>query len=78
MRIDLQIPAHLCQQVAADFFLPILEGRVFSAEVQGAVGGPVSCAASASEFAARTGTLNANILGHICPRVSLKWQASKP
>lgn len=37
MRIDLQIPAHLCQQVAADFFLPIFQGRVFFAEVQAAM-----------------------------------------
>ena len=34
MRIDIQIPAHLRHQVAADFFLPILEGGVFFAEVQ--------------------------------------------
>jgi hypothetical protein len=29
MRIDLQIPAHLGQQVAANFFLSILEGGEF-------------------------------------------------
>jgi len=34
MRIDLQIAAHLRQQVAADFLLPILEGGEFWAEVQ--------------------------------------------
>ena len=37
MRIDFQIPAHLRQQVAADFFLAILEGGEFFAEVQTAM-----------------------------------------
>jgi hypothetical protein len=37
VRIDLKIPAHLGQQVAADFFLPILEGREFVAVIQAAV-----------------------------------------
>jgi hypothetical protein len=34
MRIDIRVPAHLCQQVAADFFIPILEGGEFFAEVE--------------------------------------------
>src|SRR5438270_483296 len=37
MLIDIQIPAHLRQQVAADFFLAILEGGEFCAEVQAAM-----------------------------------------
>src|SRR2546428_2250457 len=37
MRIDVQIPAHLRQQVVADFFLPILKGGEFFAEVQAAM-----------------------------------------
>ena len=32
MLIDFQIPAHLCEQIAADFFLPILEGGEFFAK----------------------------------------------
>jgi hypothetical protein len=34
MRIDIQVPAHLRQEVAADFFLPILKGGEFFADVQ--------------------------------------------
>src|SRR5579863_976473 len=34
MRIDLQVPAHLRQEVTTDFFLPILKGGEFPAEVQ--------------------------------------------
>src|SRR5580693_4535967 len=34
MWIDVQVPAHLRQQVAADFFLPILEGGEIVAEIQ--------------------------------------------
>src|ERR1035438_9605689 len=34
MRIDLQIPAHLDKEVAADLFLSILEGSEFSSEIQ--------------------------------------------
>jgi hypothetical protein len=37
MWIDIQIAAHLRQQVAADFFLSILEGGEFLAEVQAAM-----------------------------------------
>ncbi|MGP8243888.1 MAG: hypothetical protein ACLQVN_05140 [Bryobacteraceae bacterium] len=40
MRIDFQIPAHFRQQVAADFFLPILEGGEFFAAVQAAMAAP--------------------------------------
>ena len=34
MRIDLQIAAHLSQQVATDFFLPIFQGGEFLTEIQ--------------------------------------------
>ncbi|MGI8745214.1 MAG: hypothetical protein ACR2NN_22105 [Bryobacteraceae bacterium] len=34
MRIDLQIPAHFRQQVGADLFVSILEGREFFTEIQ--------------------------------------------
>ena len=37
MWIDIQIPAHLRQQVAADFFPTILEGGEFPGEVQAAM-----------------------------------------
>src|SRR5690348_17219514 len=37
MRIDIQIPAHLRQEVAANFFLPILKGGEFFTEVQAAM-----------------------------------------
>ena len=37
MRIDIEIAAHFRQQVVADFFLPILEGGEFLAEVQAAM-----------------------------------------
>ena len=37
MRIDLQIRAHLGQQVAADLLLAILEGGEFVAEVEAGV-----------------------------------------
>ena len=37
MRIDLQIPAHLDKEVAADLLLSILEGGEFSSEIQTAM-----------------------------------------
>ena len=37
MWIDLEIPAHFRQQVATDFFLPILEGGKFFAVVLAAM-----------------------------------------
>jgi hypothetical protein len=81
MWIDIQIPAHLRQQVAADFFLPILEGGEFLAEVQAAmaaltfVSHKVTKDLPASrqllhaplEFRA----LHCSILGQICPNVKL-------
>src|ERR1017187_7084642 len=82
MRTDLQIPAHLRQQVAADFFVPILEGRVFFAEAQAAVAAlslighelasdlhaPRQLLYSPLEF----GALHDSILGQMCPHVKLK------
>jgi hypothetical protein len=79
MRIDVQIPAHLRQQVAADFFLPILKGGEFFAEVQAAMAAlafighklardllaPSQVLYSPLEFR----TLHTSILGQMCPNV---------
>ena len=64
MRIDIQVLAHLRQQVAADFFLAILEGGEFFAEVQTAMAaltfighklaGDLACGVPTSVLAART------------------------
>lgn len=37
MPIDLQIAAHFNQQVAADLFLPVLQGSKFLAQIQTAM-----------------------------------------
>jgi hypothetical protein len=37
MRIDLQVPAHLDKEVAADLLLSILKGGEFSSEIQTAM-----------------------------------------
>jgi hypothetical protein len=79
MRIDIQIPAHLRQQVVTDFLLPILEGGEFFAEVQPAMAAfplvghklagdlltPRQPLHSTREFR----TLRDSILGQICPDV---------
>src|ERR1017187_10253645 len=79
MRIDLQIPAHLGNEVAADLFLPILEGCEFLTEIQTAV---ASLSLVAHEFAdallppgeppwaaLELRTLHNSMVGHFCPSV---------
>jgi hypothetical protein len=77
MRIDIQIPAHLRQQVATDFFLPILESGESFAEVQATMAAlpfvghklagdllePRQVLYSPQEFR----TLHSYTLGQICP-----------
>jgi hypothetical protein len=82
MRIDFQIAAHLRQEVASDFFLPILEGREFFAEVQAPM---ATLTFVAQEFAGNLPaprqplypplefrTLHASSVGQMCPNV--KWE----
>jgi len=79
MRIEIEIPAQLRKQVAADFFLPILERGEFVAKVQPAV---TAFAFIAHELAIylpeprqllyttlELPTLHVLILGQICPMV---------
>ena len=89
MRIDLQIPAHLDKEVAADLLLSILEGGEFSSEIQTAMA-PFSlvgheCAGNflppgkppdpALEFR----TLHNAMVGQFCPRVKRgPWQPQPP
>jgi hypothetical protein len=88
MRIDVQIPAHLRQQAAADFFLPILEGGEIVAEVQasmtaftlifrkqaGDLLAPGQPLYSPLEFP----TLRTSSLGQFCPIVKRRGQSGCP
>ena len=84
MRIDFQIPAHLRQQVAADFFLAILEGGEFFAEVQTTMAalaltghklaGDLLAACQLLYSPLELRTLHSSILGQICPNI--KWRMS--
>src|SRR6267142_870213 len=79
MRIDIQIPAHLRKQVAADFFLPILEGGELFAEVQATMAaltfileklaGNLLALRQLLYPALEFRTLHHLIFGHICPSV---------
>jgi hypothetical protein len=82
MWIDIQVAAHLRHQVATDFFLPILEGGEFFAEVQAPV---AALAFIAHKFAGdlpaprqplyaplEFRTLHRFSFGHICPNVKPK------
>ena len=79
MRIDLQIPAHLDNEVAADLFLSILEGGEFFTEIQTAM---ASLSLVAHEFAGdllppgeppeptlEFRTLHYTMVGQFCPSV---------
>ena len=88
MRIDVQIPAPLRQQVAADFLLPILEGGEIVAEVQasmtaftlifhkqtGDLLAPCQPLYSTLEFP----TLHTSSLGQFCPIVKRRGQGGCP
>lgn len=77
--MDAEIPAHLREQVAADFLLPILEGREFSAEVQAAmaalalvgheVAGEVQCLRQLLDSPFEFRALHYLSIGQICPMV---------
>ena len=86
VRIKLQIKAHFRQQVATDFFLPILQGREFFAEVQAPV---ATLAFIADEYTnklpASGQALNAPLelrtfdyssVGQICPNVRRDCRAN--
>jgi hypothetical protein len=84
MRIDIRVPAHLCQQVAADFFIPILEGGEFFAEVEAtmaalplsATNWQVTLLRRANFLTRRSNSAppHRSILGQICPNI--KWNKS--
>jgi hypothetical protein len=88
MRIDVQIPAPLRQQVAADFLLPILEGGEIVAEVQATMAAftpipykqtgdllaPGQPLYSPLEFP----TLRTSSLGQICPIVKRRGPSGSP
>ena len=79
MRIDLQIPAHLHKEVAADLFLSILEGGEFSSEIQTAMAslslvghefaGDLLPPGKPTEPALEFRTLHNAMVGQFCPRV---------
>jgi hypothetical protein len=83
MWIDIQIPTHLRQQVATDFFLPIFEGGEFLAEVQATmaaltfVSHKLASDLPASRQLLHTPlefrALHCPILGQICPNVKLGY-----
>jgi hypothetical protein len=87
MRIDLQIPANLPQQVGADFFLPILQGSEFFAEVQATMAALASIGNKLardllppSQFLyspLKFGTLHTSSLGRKCPNVKRTMSAAK-
>src|SRR4051794_24579353 len=80
MQIDLQITAHLGQQVAANLFLSILEGGEFSAEIQTAVASfslvgheltdDLPLTGEISKTTLELGTLHDTMLRHLCPNVN--------
>src|ERR1035441_357575 len=88
MRIDLQIPAHLGNEVAADLFLSILEGGEFFTEIQTAV---ASLSLVGHEFAGdlfppceppqpalEFRPLHNTRIGHFCPSVKSRNTLRRP
>jgi IMP dehydrogenase len=85
MRIDIQVPAHFSQQVAADLFVPILEGGEFFAEVEATMAALTFIGHKlAGDFLATRQlpysplelcTLHHSILGQICPNVKRKTES---
>ena len=79
MRIDLQIPAHLDKEVAADLFLSILEGSEFSSEIQTTMAslslvghefaGDLLPPGEPTEPALEFRTLHDAMVGQFCPSV---------
>src|ERR1035437_8287926 len=79
MRIDLQIPAHLDKEVAADLLLSILEGGEFSSEIQTAMASlslvghectiDLLLAGEPTEPTLEFRTLHNAMVGQFCPRV---------
>jgi hypothetical protein len=79
MWIDLQIPAHLGEKVAADLFSSILEGSEFLAEVQPAMASPsfsshefardLHPSSQPSHAALEFRALHDTMIGQFCPRV---------
>src|ERR1017187_2017108 len=88
MRIDLQVPAHLDKEVAADLLLSILKGGEFSSEIQTAMASlslvghecaddllpPGEPTQPALEFRA----LHNAMVGQFCPRVKRGPQWGRP
>ena len=82
MRIDVQIATHFRQQIVADFFLPIFQGRKFPAEVQTPVAtftfiahifaGNLPCLANLRTRRSNSAPYTTSSIGHLCPNVNGK------
>src|ERR1035438_9075211 len=88
MRIDLQIPAHLDKEVAADLLLSILEGGEFSGEIQTAMAslslvghectGDLLPPGEPPEPTLEFRTLHNAIVGQFCPSVKRgSWRSDE-